>query len=75
MCVIEMCYTVTKNLSEILALPTSANKSYYEETFTSSQSLFERNNLESSIIYDDDILGSCIRDDHLDSLVASIAFG
>lgn len=64
-------------MNEDLAVPTSKNESQSQETSTSSQSLFERNNLESNS-YDDDDDDDDFRngshDDHLSSIDDLIAF-
>lgn len=63
-------------MNEVLTVPTFANESQSQETSTSSQSLFERNNLESNSYDDDndDDFRNGSHDDHLNSIDDLIAF-
>jgi hypothetical protein len=56
----------SKSLSEVLTMLASTNESQFQETFISSQSLFETSNLESNTYVDDDCKSGS-HDNHLSS--------
>ena len=56
----------SKSLSEVLTMLASTNESQFQETFVSSQSLFQTSNLKSNTYVDDDCKSDG-HDNHLSS--------